>query len=122
VVLIANEIRESSPYDTGALSTNRLPGSIKGITGIGAVSGNPKNLRGSVTISGTTTTATVTFTQPEDDASYFVTPAVSGTTGIPAAGSTRVYATNKTASGFMLNLEAAPGTGNSVTVDWILIR
>jgi hypothetical protein len=127
LILLANEVREETEtppraYDTGAEWLTRLPGAIKGVSGIAAGSGNPKNLRGSLTIQGTSSTGQVTFPKPEDDASYFVNAAVAGTIGTPAAGSTRTSVSSKTADGFTVNLEAAPGGANAVTVDWILVR
>ncbi len=100
-------------------------GTIRGAT---ALSGDrivaPKNgnLRGSVTISGASTSGTVTFGQSETDGNYFVSAVVGATSGSPAAGSTRVYVTGKGTTGFTVNDEVAPGAGNSVTVDWHLIR
>ncbi len=95
-----------------------------GIRGISATSSLCHNLRGSVTISDNATSANVSFAadQQEPDATYFVTATVNTSTGIPATGSTRVYVSNRATSGFTVNLEAAPETGNSVTVSWILMR
>jgi hypothetical protein len=119
-ILLANRLQDET-LDPGAQTMTRFPGSLKGITGIGAVLGNPKNLRGAVTISDVIHTAVVTFPEPEDDEAYFISLAVSDAQGTPAEGSTRAYATGKSPAGFEINLEAAPGTGSRVTVDWILI-
>jgi len=84
-------------------------------------------LHGRKQISGTDTVAAVTFvlktsyeTVADDD--YFVTAIVGATAGAPDDGSTRVFITDKTTSGFTINLEVAPGAGNSVTVDWMVMR
>jgi hypothetical protein len=128
VLLLANEVREENEtpprgYDASAQVLTRLPGSLKGVTGIAAGGlSNPKNLRGSVAIQGTNTTGAVNFVRPEDDAAYFVSLAVSDTTGAPASGATRAHLSGKTAAGFTVNLETAPGGANTVTVDWILVR
>lgn len=79
-------------------------------------------LRGAKTIADTNTTATVTFPIAEPDTNYFILTSVSGTSGAPASGATRTFVTNKTTAGFTVNLEAAPGSGNNVTVDWLMLR
>ncbi len=84
------------------------------------LSGN--NLRGSITISEVSMMGNIVFPIPEPDGQYYVTVSVSGISGSPAPGSTRTYVTNKTATGFTVQLEAPPGAGNSVTVDWLLVR
>ena len=113
-------------YAVGSTEATAFPGPIKGVQGINGITSGivvtPRNLRGSETIADPATTATVVFTTPEDDGNYFVTAVVSGTVGAPAAGSTRVFITNKIAAGFTINIEAAPGVGNSVDVDWIITR
>ncbi len=95
-----------------------------GVRGISATATLCHNLRGSVTISDNATSASVSFAadQQETDATYFVTATVNTSAGTPASGSTRVYISARATSGFTVNLEAAPGSGNSVTVAWILMR
>jgi hypothetical protein len=77
---------------------------------------------GSVTISNANTTSTVTIPTPEHDANYLPLVSVVATTGTPAAGSTNAYVTSRSATDFVINLDAAPGVSNSVTVAWSLQR
>lgn len=83
---------------------------------------------GTVTISAGNTFADVTGLATEPDANYQVICTVQSTTGTPAAGSLRPYVTGKAAvpgiggASFRVNLEAAPGGGNSVTVAWMMVR
>lgn len=81
-----------------------------------------RNLRGSVSLTGSATDAEVKLPTPEPDDAYFVTCAVSGVRGKPGAGARRVWLTDKTAQGFHVRCEEAPGGGNGVSVDWILVR
>jgi hypothetical protein len=77
---------------------------------------------GSVTLSGTSDSAGVTFAAPEVDTSYglVVTPGALG--GTPATGSSRIASITKTTTGFALRTEMAPGSGSSVTFDWNIVR
>lgn len=78
---------------------------------------------GQTTITGAATSAAVTFAGPEIDTSYYVLATVSNTTdATPLAGSTRFYLTNKATTGFTINLEAAPGGTDVVTLDWVVMR
>lgn len=81
-----------------------------------------RNLHGSLVLAGNTRKGSVAFDtmQPDTDYSLAVTP-VSGT-GRPLRGSNRVLSIHKTTTDFTVILETAPGTGNSVTFDWQLIR
>jgi len=47
---------------------------------------------------------------------------VSEIIGQPATGARRVAVTGKSATGFTVILEEAPGRGHAVGVDWILVR
>lgn len=93
-----------------------------GLSGISGTSTEANNLRGSVTISDTDTTAAVIFGTAEDDDQYFATASVAGESTSPATGSTRTKITNKTAAGFTVEVETAPGAGESVDIDWIMVR
>ena len=107
-------------YNSGALGQVVVE-NVQGISGSNGVS--PKNFGGSVSITGAVTTGTVTFSVAEDDASYRVgrlSAVVTG--GAPAAGSTRAYASALGTGGFTVNLEVAPGVGNTVRVDWGIER
>jgi hypothetical protein len=79
-------------------------------------------LRGQLTITGAATSATNTFAPVQGDTSYFVFPAIESSTGAPAAGAYTVTSIGKTVNDFTLNVLAAPGIGNSVTYNWILVR
>ncbi len=92
------------------------------LNGLSATSMAAKNFRGSLTLSGPQTSEAVRFGAAESDSGYFVVASVSALSGKPASGSTRVFVTDKSTSGFTVHLESAPGAGNSITVDWILIR
>jgi hypothetical protein len=84
-----------------------------------------KNLRGSVTLSGAATFVDVDLAAlagTEPGRSYAVSLSTGVLAGTPAAGSLRASWTKKRAGSFRIVLEAAPGTGNSVGVDWQIIR
>jgi len=81
-----------------------------------------RNMRGSVTIAGASTEAAVTFGTPEEDANYFVTATAVSGSGTPARGSLIVFVKDKTTAGFKICLAEAPGEGNTVQVDWIMVR
>lgn len=92
------------------------------VAGISGTTTLANNLRGSLWISDTATQGAVKFERAEPDSNYFVVASVGDIAGKPAIGSTRLYVTAKTSSGFQLNAEAPPGAGNKVKADWILIR
>ena len=87
-----------------------------------------RNLRGQVTISGAKrygeieAFSTVTFETPEPDPNYFITATCVSVGGDVPAAARRVFVRDKSESGFDVCLEEAPGGGNSVEVDWMLIR
>ena len=89
---------------------------------ISATRTKARNLRGSVRLAETSVSAIVSFETPEPDARYFVSAVVSEIIGQPATGARRVAVTGKSAAGFTVILEEAPGRGNAVEVDWILVR
>jgi len=82
----------------------------------------PKNLRGLVQVTGANTSATVTFTTAEPNATYFIVATPVELINTPAAGSNRVTSITKTASGFTINVEVAPGGTGIVTFNWIMVR
>lgn len=90
--------------------------------GISATQIAARNLRGSVSLSGGATDAEVKLPTAEADDAYFVTCTVSGVRGKPAPGARRVWLTDKTAQGFRVRCEEAPGGNSAVSVDWILMR
>jgi len=95
---------------------------LAGVKGISTSQTKSKNLFGYVDITGTATTAAVTFSTAETDAAYGAFFGVLHTAGTPASGSEAVYMTARATSGFTINLRAAPGTGNTVRVHWMIMR
>ena len=95
---------------------------IVSLPGISGTATAAANLRGNVSLANTAVTAAVTFGTAEADASYYlsVTPVGFGATA--ALGSNRIVKITKTTGGFTVYFEAAPGTGNTNTFDWILVR
>lgn len=79
------------------------------------------NLRGTTVLTNGELAKYVVLNTGEPDAKYFVTATASATTSTNV-GATRVRVENKSASGFEIRLEADPGAGKSVTVDWVLMR
>jgi hypothetical protein len=107
----------------GTTLSTKAEDRVYGVLGISGTTTAASNLRGQVTVSGATTAGTVNFaTGSEVDTTYYVTVTPIGTTGTPAAGSNRVSTVTKNTSGFTVNVEVAPGAGNSVVFDWHLIR
>jgi hypothetical protein len=96
-----------SPLVTAGISATRTPA---------------RNLRGSVTLRGGSSAASVRFQEPEPDAEYYLSCTVTGVQGSPRAEATRVRADTKGPQGFTVRTEAAPGEGNAVAVDWVLLR
>jgi hypothetical protein len=79
-------------------------------------------IHGSVTIAGSAMTAVVRFDKPQPDDRYRVVLSPGIDQGTPSAGSLRPFWSSKGSGGFSINLEAAPGDGNSIVVDWVVIR
>jgi hypothetical protein len=63
-------------------------------------------------------TVAVTFPQSLGITTYKIHLAAGVASGTPAAGSMRPSWSSKAGGGFTINLEVAPGTSNSVAVDW----
>lgn len=98
-------------------------GRMLGVRSISQTTTQAFNLRGSFTISGTNTSATVTFEgRAESDNEYFLSVTPTATAGSPAVGSNRVLSVSKEPEGFTAYMEAAPGENSSVSFDWHLIR
>jgi hypothetical protein len=91
-------------------------------SGISQTNVKARNLRGSVTISDEDSSGFVTFPAPEPDNSYFVTATCVSAHGNPPADARHIFLKTKAETGFEIGLDSAPGGGNSVTVDWILMR
>lgn len=79
---------------------------------------------GQLTISGTATSATHTFSgaEAQTDTAYKIIASASAQSGAPAAGSSTLLTVTKNTAGFALNIATAPGGGNAVTFDFILTR
>lgn len=79
---------------------------------------------GQVTMTGAVSTAVVTLTPAEADTGYRLQAFIVEHTDAasPVAGSTNVWGSLKAVGGFRLNLDAAPGGTDVVTVDWVLTR
>lgn len=96
---------------------------LSGVVGISTSTTRANNLAGSATATGAATTAVWTFTGGnETDTNYTVTYCPVSKTATPAAGSNRVATVTKAVGSVTLNLEAAPGVGNTITFDVHLIR
>jgi hypothetical protein len=95
---------------------------LAGVKGISTSQTKSKNLFGFVDITGTATTAAVTFGTAEVDQAYGAFFGVWHVAGTPASGSEAVYMTARATSGFTINLRAAPGAGNTVRVHWMIMR
>jgi hypothetical protein len=108
--------------DSGAAFDPRQVRTVGGSLSASPLTGWQYPVHGSVTLTGSSTTATVRFDRPEPDAGYRIelSPGVGG--GIPRPGSLRPYWSNKGPGGFTVNLEAIPGDGNAVVVDWLIVR
>ena len=113
---------EGGTHGGFALTPGQSRPAIVNTRGISATTIASNNLRGAVTISGSATSAKVTFKTPEPDVKYFPIVQVAGTAGTPAVGATRVFATELTKNGFTVNTETAPGVENSVNVCWVMLR
>lgn len=99
--------------------------SINGIKSLNSLQTgvNGNNWFGSLDISDAATTGTVTFATAEPDANYTVTSlSLTDKTGAPATKSVKVVQGSKTASQFQVVLDAAPGAGTTVTVNWTIAR
>jgi len=110
---------QAKVFSFGAQSTN----------GVGAIDPIPDRFGclsapGSFTVSGASTTATVTLSNTEPDATYIPRLTFTGSTGTPAAGSEKARLTSgsRTTTQFGVTLDVAPGVGNSVTFFYELVR
>jgi hypothetical protein len=95
---------------------------LSGVTGLSGTHVAPRNLRGSLVISGDGTTGSARFPAAEPDRGYFLTVTPVDRAGTPRPGSNRILAISKSTTGFDVAVEVAPGAGSSVTFDWHLIR
>lgn len=77
---------------------------------------------GTATISHTDTAAVITFASAEADTNYRVATCFTGSTGTPPLDAFHVVSVTKTTADATLTLNAAPGSGNSVILDYIILR
>jgi len=85
-----------------------------------AIRGGVPEFGTSVTVSGTDTTASVTFARERADANYRVIAQLAAVVGAPTTSAFFVT-TENTASGFTVTLLGAPSAGNAVTFDLLVI-
>lgn len=123
LALNCNVIAGAAPLaaDTGFL-TIMGPNQINNQVGLSGTDIQANNLRGTATVTGAATTATLTFTTNEADTSYFVTATAVSSTGGPAAGSNRVLSITKNVGSVVVNTEVAPGGAATVTFNVMIIR
>lgn len=84
-----------------------------------------RNLRGTAVFGASDRTKHVDFTAlggAESSADYFVVLGPRVAAGRPSAGALRASSAAHAATGFDIALEAAPGSGNGVRVDWMIIQ
>jgi len=77
---------------------------------------------GTVTVSGTNSTALVTLPAAQTNTNYHVALTAQSASGTPAVGAYTVTAVAKTTTTFTVTVSAAPGTSNSVTFAWQIQR
>jgi hypothetical protein len=95
---------------------------IAQIKGLSSTSVPANNFSNFVDISDVATTANITFGTAESTAAYGVLFGVWNVAGTPATGSESVFMTSRATTGFTINLRSAPGIGNTVRVQWMLVR
>jgi hypothetical protein len=79
--------------------------------------------KGTATISDTDTTVVVTLPIEEPDYSYKVFLTTSGSSGTPAAGSkSGIFLNGRAFTTINIGTEVAPGAGNSISIDWEVVR
>lgn len=106
-------------------------GRIQGVRGISSTAKEPRHLRGSLEVKDGNVSTEQPFTPglPEVDNKYFLTVTPVSHSQNANIAATRVTKIDKltdpndgTSPGFTVHVEAAPGTGESVTFDWHLVR
>ncbi len=115
----------TSVFGSGHAGTKKVVvqgASLSGATGTPAAGDAGTNLRGTVTVTGAATTGVVTFGTAEPNATYYLVCTPISSTGAPAAGSNRIVSIAKLAATATITVEVAPGVGNTVVFDWVLIR
>lgn len=77
---------------------------------------------GSLTITDASTNEVATLAVAQADTAYDVLVTPAGTSGIPPDGAYLVTDISKTNADFTVTIKAAPGVGNSVTFNYLLVR
>lgn len=77
---------------------------------------------GTVSVADAATGNTVTFSTAQPDTSYIVMIQVKGFTGSPPIGATQVITKTYNTGNFSFTVNQAPGTGNTVNFEWLLVR
>ena len=96
---------------------------FQNIRGLSGTADNANNLGGTVNIADANTSAAVTFTNVEPNSNYRLMFTPSGANNSPDPNSfIPLSPTNKTTSGFTMNIHTAPGVGKSVGFNWFLFR
>lgn len=78
-------------------------------------------LEGSVTLSNASNVATFTFTTPQTTTDYVVLVACRDFSGTPSASSFVVARITRMTGNFVVTFAAAPGAGNSITFDLVVL-
>jgi hypothetical protein len=78
-------------------------------------------LTGQVTVTGAATTGVATLASTQAAATYALSVVPVSVTGTPAANSSVILSIAKTTTTFTVTVAAAPGVGNSVTFDYVLL-
>lgn len=98
-------------------------GEIFGVAGLSKSNTNASyTLRGQVTISDANVQETFNFEKAEPNTSYYAVASCSGITAAPAAGSTTLERLVKAVDQITVVIGTAPGAGNSVTFDVLVLR
>jgi len=77
---------------------------------------------GQITVSGTATTATHTFETPQVDDQYNIVLTPVSSTGTPDINSALIIGQTYLAESFEIEVNGAPGSGDSITFNWHLRR
>lgn len=111
--------------NSGALGGMQLD-NVVSLNGPNANSVSCKNFNGSKDITDADVTAlavTVTLPNAEEDAAYLVSGlALTDKVGTPATKTVKVKQGSQTTSQFQVLLDATPGGGNTLTLNWMLTR
>lgn len=77
---------------------------------------------GTVKVSETETSGSVTFKTAQSDENYVIILQAKTVSGAPATGAYTISSKTYTPAGFSFTILAAPGAGTSITFEWQLVR